>query len=358
MSIMFGKFVKERRLKQGLSVKEMAANLAMDASLLSRIENNKRLPKEAQLKKISEILETSFEELSKLWLEEKLFNTVKQYPQYAGEVLKALETRTEYLSGKSSLDIPSLPSSITQELEEIDELKEQWQERKPKSGVQLDKMSDHFSINYTYESNRIEGNTLTLQETFLVINEGLTIAGKGLQEHLEAINHNEAIYFINELIEDKLDLSAHRLKELHYLILKGIDRKNAGCYRGVDVRISGSRHIPPAPFLLDKMMEDYFIHYENQKRILHPALLAAEMHERLVSIHPFIDGNGRTSRLVMNLILLQHGYTTTIFKGNLEDRLEYYKALETVQVDNDPIPFYLLTLKMAKLSLVEHLKLV
>jgi Fic family protein len=124
------------------------------------------------------------------------------------------------------------------------------------------------------------------------------------------------------------------------------------------VRISGSEHVPPQPFLLDKMMEDFFIHYERQKRILHPILLAAEMHERLVTIHPFVDGNGRTSRLLMNFILLKNGYTLTILKGDPSSKANYFKSLEAVQVQNDPNQFYDLIVERVIASLEEHLEMV
>jgi len=122
--------------------------------------------------------------------------------------------------------------------------------------------------------------------------------------------------------------------------------------------ISGSEHVPPQPFLLEKLMEEYFTHYERQKRILHPVLLAAEMHERLVSIHPFIDGNGRTSRLLMNFILLKNGYTIANLKGDYESRMAYYNALENVQVNNNPESFYNLILDKVEESLKEHLAMV
>ena len=159
-------------------------------------------------------------------------------------------------------------------------------------------------------------------------------------------------------VPTKEDFNKRTLLEIHRLILKSIDNENAGRYRTVPVRISGSRHEPPQPYLLDKMMEDYFIHYEHQKKRLHPVLLAAEMHERLVSIHPFIDGNGRTSRLVMNFILLKHGYTVTSLKGDLNSRMAYYKALEEVQVNNDATVFYDLIIQEVIGSLNAHLKMV
>jgi Fic family protein len=268
------------------------------------------------------------------------------------------ESRVAYLSGQQALTMQELSTSIQEKLQKIDDLKAKWQSRRPLNPTQLQKMQEFFNVAYTFESNRIEGNTLTLQETHLVVNEGITIGGKSMKEHLEAINHAEAISYVEQLVTDQLDFSPRVLMELHYLILKGIDRNNAGKYRSVPVRISGSAHVPPQPFLLEKLMEEYFIHYDRQKKRLHPVILAAEMHERLVSIHPFIDGNGRSSRLVMNLILLRRGYTIANLKGDLTSRLAYYKALEAVQVDNNPEVFYHMVADAVKDSLERHLELV
>lgn len=222
--------------------------------------------------------------------------------------------------------------------------------------MQLDKLNESFGVEYTYESNKIEGNSLSLQETYLVINDGLTIAGKSIQEHLEAINHDEAIEFVRDLASNKLPLTEYRLKQIHHLVLKGINRRHAGLYRSIPVRISGSSHIPPQPFDVPKLMTELFSFYEAEKNRMHPVLLAAEMHQRLVSIHPFVDGNGRTARLLMNLLLLQHGYTIAILKGNKTSRMNYYKALEAVQVNADTTPFFNLIVQHVEESLVEHLK--
>lgn len=216
-------------------------------------------------------------------------------------------------------------------LQELDVLKAELSKFRLQDNV---KIQEALAIEYTYESNRIEGNTLTLQETQLVIEKGLTIGGKALKEHLEAINHKEAIDFIGELVNKESVLDERTLKQIHSIILKSIDRENAGVYRKVPVLISGSTHTPPQPYLLQKLMEDYFQFYEENRKSMHPVVLAAEMHERLVTIHPFIDGNGRTSRLVMNLILLQHGYPIANIRGDSESRLKYYSALEKSREDN------------------------
>jgi len=200
-------------------------------------------------------------------------------------------------------------------LQEINVLKAEFNQYRNLDNV---KIQEALAIEYTYESNRIEGNTLTLQETQLVIEKGLTISGKPLKEHLEAINHKEAIDFITDLVKEKEPLNERNLLQIHSIILKSIDKINAGRYRKVPVLISGSTHTPPQPYLVQKLMEDYFLFYEENKSSLHPVVLSAEMHERLVTIHPFIDGNGRTSRLVMNLILLQNGFPIANIKGDTE----------------------------------------
>ena len=145
---------------------------------------------------------------------------------------------------------------------------------------------------------------MTLQETELVVNEGLTISGKSMREHLEAINHAEAIDYIRDFAKSDVVISEHTIKEIHALVLHGLDRENAGRYRTVPVRISGSAHTPPQPYLLAEQMQVFmskFAEMEAQK--VHPVLIAAYLHEVLVRIHPFIDGNGRTARLLMNLYL-------------------------------------------------------
>ena len=215
-----------------------------------------------------------------------------------------------------------------------------------------------INIEYTYESNRIEGNTLTLRETDLVIHKGLTIGGKPLVEHLEAINHYEAGELVRDWVQGKEPFNQFALLSLHGLILRSIDKQYAGRYRDIPVTISGSRHIPPQPWLVEKLMEDYFLFYQEQREQLHPIILAAEMHERLVTIHPFVDGNGRTARLVMNLVLMHHGFPLAIFHGDNDARFAYYDALEKCNVEQDKIEFHQLVAEQVLDALKQRLKLV
>ena len=220
------------------------------------------------------------------------------------------------------------------------------------------RVQEALNIEYTYDSNRIEGNTLTLRETDLVIHKGLTVGGKPMVEHLEAINHYEAVEMIRDLVQQKTELASFSLMTLHSLVLRGIDKENGGRLRKVPVMISGSQHTPPQPWQLDKLMEDYFHFYNDHKDSLHPILLAAELHEQLVTIHPFIDGNGRTARLVMNLVLLQYGFPIAIIHGDTETRLAYYAALERCNLQQDKADFHCLIALTVIESLQRLLKLV
>lgn len=222
--------------------------------------------------------------------------------------------------------------SLSALLKEIDERKKQLDTCRDAINSTI---VEALNIEYTYDSNRIEGNTLTLRETDLVINKGLTIGGKSMQEHLEAVNHYEAIQYIREISSSKTEISEKIIKDIHAIILQGIDRQNAGIYRNVPVAISGSRHIPPQPWQVPVLMEQLLAWYAEQDPVLHPVVLAAEMHERIATIHPFIDGNGRTARLAMNLILMQRGYLVVNIAGDTDSRLAYYNALEKCNLEDE-----------------------
>lgn len=348
--------LKTSRKTKSLKMREVASVLKVDQALISKFEAGKRMPTEVQLAAFAALYDIDLTILKKLWLSEKVYNIIKD-DSNALEVLQVAESRLEYLSKESESTQIFLSDSTNERLKRIDELRNKYDERRPLNQLQLKKMLDYFITSYTYESNKIEGNTLSLQETELVVNQGLTISGKSMTEHLEAINHADAAKFIVELVQSNESFNRRILLELHSLILRGIDRMYAGKWRDVPVKISGSEHVPAQPYMLEKLMEDYFINYNLQKHDLHPVVMAAEMHERLVSIHPFIDGNGRTARLVMNLILLQNGFTIANLKGDNNSKLRYYKSLEEVQGNNNPEVFYELIFDAVEESLIAHLEL-
>lgn len=195
----------------------------------------------------------------------------------------------------------------------------------PLPAAALKKLREQVLADWTYNSNAIEGSTLTLRETELVLQEGVTIGGKSLREHFEAINHKDAILFAEALTRKKERLSGHIIRQLHALILKGIDDAEAGKYRSVQMRIAGAMHVPPNPSQVPALMGDFNTWLKRQDRTTDPVTLAALAHFNFVDIHPFIDGNGRTARLVMNLILMRRGFPPAVILKR--DRYRYYRSL-------------------------------
>ena len=218
----------------------------------------------------------------------------------------------------------------------------------------LRNLDEWFRIELTYTSNAIEGNALTRQETALVVEKGIAVGGKSLKEHLEATNHAKAYDWIKNLSKRKTALISEKdILKIHSMILDGIDDSNSGFYRRVPVRISGSQVILPNPLKVVDLMQK-FIKWLKEAKKLNSIELAAEAHYRLVTIHPFIDGNGRTARLLMNLILLMHGYPIAIIRK--EDRLAYINSLEKAQLGGSKDDYLKLIYKAVDRSLDIYLE--
>lgn len=343
--------LKNGREKKDLKTREVAQMLGIDQALISKFENGSRKPTRDQINKLASLLEIDYETLMVAWLKERILHEIGN-EEFS---LKALNLVHEEIENSYKAVKTTISKDLQLLLVEIDILKKKLDHFRQFDSFRI---AQALELEYTFESNRIEGNTLTLRETDLVINEGLTISGKSMREHLEAINHQEAIGYIKKLIERNFPLNEREILTIHNLILRGIIPEDGGRYRGVQVMIKGSTHMPPQPFIVPKAMEDYFIWFESNKQKLHPILLAAEMHERLVTIHPFIDGNGRISRLVMNLILLQNGYVIANIKGDYETRIRYYQALETAQTTNNKEDYLLFIAQIEKESLERYLNII
>lgn len=238
--------------------------------------------------------------------------------------------------------------------DEVDKLKKELDSKRPISKATLKSLKESINLEWTYNSNGIEGNTLTLRETQVVL-EGITVGGKSIKEHLEAINHEKAILYLDDLVKDKQPITEWNIKNIHQLILKGIDNENAGRYRRENVTIKGATHIPPDYIKVPELMEKLILNYETWKKY-HPIIQAALLHGELVKIHPFIDGNGRTSRLLMNLDLMNNGYNPVIIKK--ENRLEYYEVLDKAHTTGDYTDFIKLVTKLEIEMLKKYLKLI
>lgn len=206
------------------------------------------------------------------------------------------------------------------------------QRHRPLGVALTKKLNEQFTVEWTYNSNAIEGNTLSLQETELVLSRGLTIGNKSLKEHFEVVNHGKAIEFLEGYIQKRKLLDEDFILELHSHILKNIDDDQAGCYRNVAVRILGAVHLPPNPGKIPDMMKEFLSWFYSKQHVLPIPVLAALVHYRFVYIHPFIDGNGRTARLLMNLVLIQNGFPPAVIL-NL-DRKKYYRVLRKADQGN------------------------
>jgi len=214
---------------------------------------------------------------------------------------------------------PDLLKSIEGKKHELDSFR-------PFSAEIVRKLEEQFTVEWTYNSNAIEGNTLSLNETELVINKGLTIGRKSLKEHFEAINHKDGIQYLYDFVKKKKELDEDIILALHKIILKNIDDTEGGHYRTSNVMITGAIHIPPSAIKIQRLMNEFFEWYYENKKKLSVTELAAWVHYKMVYIHPFIDGNGRTARLIMNLILIQNGYPPAVILN--VDRQKYYRTLK------------------------------
>ena len=216
---------------------------------------------------------------------------------------------------------------------EVDALKTELDKCRPLTQGELQRLREEFLIEYTYNSNAIEGNTLTLQETALVL-KGITIDKKPLKDHLEAVGHRDAFLYILDLVKNNIPFSESIIRQIHTLVL--VDRpEDRGVYRRIPVRIMGAYHVPSDPVLVPEQMENLVAEFAANKK-MHPIERAAIFHLKFEGIHPFVDGNGRTGRLILNLMLMQAGYPPINVKYS--DRKRYYEMFDRYYRDNDQNP--------------------
>ena len=224
--------------------------------------------------------------------------------------------------------------TIEQLLQRIDEVKAEIAQYPKLGDVEQERLLENFMINYTYNSNAIEGNTLTLSETAMVILQGVTIDKKPLREHLEVVGHKDAFDYIVLLSKNILPLSERVIRDIHNLVL--IDKPDfRGVYRRIRVIIAGASHTPPDPAQVPNLMQDLLLAYENDTR--HPIEKIAEFHVLFERIHPFADGNGRTGRLILNLELIKAGYQPVDIK--FADRNKYIEALDVYEQERNANAF-------------------
>ena len=237
---------------------------------------------------------------------------------------------------------------------QVDEKLAKLNSKRPLSKATLESLEESNILDWTYNSNAIEGNTLTLRETKVVL-EGITIGGKSVKEHLEVINHKNAILFLEDLVKSNTDISEWNIKNIHSLILKEIDNENAGKYRTENVKISGASQIPVDYVKVPEEMEKLIYRYDNWKQY-HPLIRAALLHGEFVFIHPFVDGNGRTARLLTNFEAMKNGYLPIILKASIKSK--YYDALDKAMLEHDYTDFIKLIVDEEEKIIDQYLKII
>jgi len=221
-------------------------------------------------------------------------------------------------------------------LARLDKKKAQLDALRPLPAEAVRRLDEQLAIEWIYNSNAIEGSTLTLRETQLILETGLTIGGKSMREHFEVINHKEAIDYVESLVAGSTPITPFHVRQIHKLLLTRIDDENAGQYRSLPVRIAGAPIQAPEAWEIQRLMNEWGDWLNGPARSLHPIERAALAHHRLATIHLFIDGNGRTARLVMNLLLMYDGYPPTIILR--VNRRQYYRVLARAdQGDESPL---------------------
>ncbi|HOZ54145.1 MAG TPA: Fic family protein [Bacilli bacterium] len=242
----------------------------------------------------------------------------------------------------------------TNYFEEIDNKLAKLNSKRPLPEATLKSLKESNILDWTYNSNAIEGNTLTLRETKVVL-EGITIGGKSVNEHLEVINHKEAILFLEDLVNKDEDITEWNIKNIHALILKEIDSANAGIYRKQNVQISGATKKPCDYTKVPEEMEKLVLKYNDWKEY-HPIIRSALLHGEFVFIHPFIDGNGRTARLLMNFEAMKSGYLPIIIRKEI--RIKYYDALDKAMTTHDYTDFIKILVEEENKILDQYLEII
>jgi Fic family protein len=242
----------------------------------------------------------------------------------------------------------------TEQLQRINDKLVQLNDLRPLTPGEVARLREEFLIEFTYHSNAIEGNTLTLQETALVIKEGITIDKKPLKDHLEVVGHKDAYEYVLHLIQDKIPFSERIIKEIHTLVLMN-QPQDRGVYRKVPVRIVGASHEPPQPYLVPIQMEQLLIDYPKVIHNMHSVVVVAVFHLLFEGIHPFIDGNGRTGRLILNFELLKQGFPPINIK--FADRKKYYQCFNEFYETKNPVTMVQLVADYVESELDRYIKI-
>ena len=300
------------------------------------------------------IVYLSSEETAKRWgISDRRVRVLCENAQIAGAVrngkLWKIPASAEKPRDGRAMRSMGIPVAMRGIIAEIDALKVRLTAKRPLTDGEREQLRNAFLVDYTYSSNAIEGNTLTLSETAMVL-AGMTIGEKPLKDHLEATGHRDAFCFLEDFVKSGEAVGESFVRQLHSLVLSD-KPKDKGVYRRIPVIITGAVHAPPQPSMVAPMMEAWALDLQTTK--LHPLVAAAEFHIRFEAIHPFIDGNGRTGRLLANFILMRSGYLPVSIK--YEDRRAYYDAFTAYHKTGNIVPMLGIFARQERQRLLDHL---
>ena len=329
--------LKNAREQKGLKTRELAQLAGIDQALISKFESGTRKPTKDQVIKLSQLLEIDYETLIITWLKEKILYEIGD-EEFAVKALILAEQ--EIQNNKKEIN-SALISSIQNILDEIEILKNKIHSF---NHFELRQISKTLELEFVFKSIHLNKNPLTLEETKLVINDGLTISGKSMQSHLEAINFQEAVFYIKDLTQKKTSLNEKDFLLLHNLIFKGFESENSGKYINDPV--------------ITREMNLFFNWHESQKNNLHPIILASEANLKILEIKPFVNGNLQMANLALNWILMQYNYTYVMIEEDQKSIDEYFSILEKSQTQNDTSIFINYITRIEKENLKRAIQLV
>ncbi|UUC45358.1 Fic family protein [Flavobacterium cerinum] len=342
--------LKNAREQKGLKTREVAQMLHIDQALISKFENGQRKPTRDQLTKLATLLEIDFDTLLISWLKEKIIYEIGQ-DEFA---LKAIQLAEEEIKRNAFKKTYPISAALQLLLNEIDNLKEKVTRFR---SFETEAIKQTIALDYIFNSNQLDGNTFSLEETIAVIQKGETIAGKSMREHLEAINHIEALRYLETLYSKSGFISEKEIFTLHNLSVRGITPEESGKYRTTDTVQNETSYNLPRFNTIPKLMADTFLWYETNKIKLHPVILAGEILAQLQQIQPFAFGNNKVARMIMNFILLQQGYLSANIKGDMASRMRLEHALNEAQTSQSKELLLLQIAEAEKKSLERYLNL-
>ena len=347
--------LRENREDKQLTMRDVSAMTGIDPAIISKMESGERLPTEKQLAAMAYLYQLDQGELQIRWLGERILRLLDDEPA-ALEALEFAKSQLGLRNKKVEVEIPEVSPELKEKLAKADFMKGLIEKKIPLEPDQQLKRREQFTHEFIYEVNRMEDNVFSLQDTEAILKEGVTIPGKNLRQHLEIINHLDAVDYIRQIAKGKEKLNIHILQKLHKLIHHNIDRQNAGQFRSGSLDNPKGNAVLPQSKELENQLDELFEYYYLYRNALHPVLLSAELHQRFLKIQPFNEGNGFVAHLLLNYELLRNDYSLTFLHGDSIGKKNYLQALEQIQIGSDTESFYSLVANATADCLRNHLE--